>query len=445
MGEILKTSEALWTGITDTIKQHPFGRPWGIEKITDNTWFYKSFANMIIHETSDGLVIIDPGMKFDAETKYNAVREVTDQPLRIAVFTHGHLDHISGIPLYVKEAEQNDWPLPKVIAHEALPDRFKRYRATASWKGYIDGRQFFGGGKVETDLDYYFPDITYKDRTDVTLGGSRALLRHARAETDDHTWVYLVEDRILCTGDLFIWAVPNAGNPQKVQRYAEEWAVALREMAALEPKYLLPGHGFPIVGVKRVNRALLDTAAYLESLVEQTLAQMNQGVALDTIVHSVTVPKKLLNKPYLKPIYDEPQFIVRNIWRLVGGWYDGMPSHLKPAPEADQAKEIAKLAGGVTKLLARAKKLAKKGDLRMACHLAEWAVQASPKNKTIRKTAADIFNARAESEISTMAIGIYRSFAKELEGSSHTDPQKGTVIQSQRKRGEKKKPSRKKK
>lgn len=31
--------------------------------------------------------------------------------------------------------------------------------------------------------------------------------------------------------DLFIWAVPNAGNPQKTQRYLGEWVVALDDMS----------------------------------------------------------------------------------------------------------------------------------------------------------------------------------------------------------------------
>ena len=56
-------------------------------------------------------------------------------------------------------------------------------------------------------------------------------------------------------------------------------------------------------------------------------------------------PDHLLDKPYLGPIYDEPEFVVRNIWRLFGGWYDGDPSHLKPAPAASFAAEIASLAG----------------------------------------------------------------------------------------------------
>ena len=422
MAEILKTAEALWKGKIDTYSKHPFDQPWGIEKITDRIWFYKGFANTIILETGEGLIIVDPSAPWEAELKFSGIRQVTDKPLRIAVYTHGHVDHVFGVPLYVNEAEEKNWPAPRVIAHEALPLRFKRYRTTASWNGFINGRQFSGGGKANFRTDFYYPDITFKDRMDVTVGGSRALLRHARGETDDHTWVYFPDNRVLCTGDLFIWAVPNAGNPQKVQRYAEEWAAALREMAALNPEFLLPGHGFPISGKKRVNQALMDTAAYLESVYEQTLGLMNQGVPLDTILHSVSVPKKLAQKQYLQPVYDEPEFIVRNIWRLLGGWYDGHPSHLKPAPEIDQAKEIARLAGGAQKLANRAKTLAKKGDLKLACHLAEWAILSSPKNKSIRKTTAEIFYARAEAETSTMAIGVFRSFARELDGNTDRDP-----------------------
>ena len=64
---------------------------------------------------------------------------------------------------------------------------------------------------------------------------------------------------------------------------------------------------------------------------------MNEGAPLDQVVQSVRAPAELLAKPYLRPIYDEPEFIVRNLWRLYGGWYDGDPSHLKPAP----ARELA--------------------------------------------------------------------------------------------------------
>mgnify|MGYP003693733631 CR=1 FL=1 len=69
--------------------------------------------------------------------------------------------------------------------------------------------------------------------------------------------------QILHPGDLFIWAVPNAGNPQKVQRYAGEWAAGLREMAGLDAEVLTAGHGVPIFGAARIRQALSDTAELL--------------------------------------------------------------------------------------------------------------------------------------------------------------------------------------
>ena len=78
------------------------------------------------------------------------------------------------------------------------------------------------------------------DETHTAVGGQEFDLRHAKGETDDHAWIFLPDTKTLCTGDLFIWAAPNAGNPQKVQRYAREWAQALRQMAGLGAEVLSP-------------------------------------------------------------------------------------------------------------------------------------------------------------------------------------------------------------
>src|SRR2546423_97865 len=121
----------------------------------------------------------------------------------------------------------------------------------------------------------------------VDVGGMRFELHHARGETDDHTWTWVPATKVLCCGDFFIWASPNAGNPQKVQRYPREWAVALREMAALGAEVLLPGHGLPVVGADRVRQALTETAELLESLHDQAVDLMNAGARPDELVHTV--------------------------------------------------------------------------------------------------------------------------------------------------------------
>ena len=105
---------------------------------------------------------------------------------------------------------------------------------------------------------------------------------------------------------------------------------------------------------------------------------MNAGARLDEIIHAVRPPADLAAKPYLQPVYDEPEFIVRNVWRLYGGWYDGNPAHLKPAPDAVLAAALAGLAGGAAALADRAQAAAAAGDLRLAGDLAELAALAAP-------------------------------------------------------------------
>jgi alkyl sulfatase BDS1-like metallo-beta-lactamase superfamily hydrolase len=245
------------------------------------------------------------------------------------------------------------------------------------------------------------------------IGDEPIELRHARGETDDATWVFLPKRRVAIVGDLFIWASPNAGNPQKVQRYALDWAIALRAIAAREPEVLLPGHGPPIFGAANVSRALDETATLLESLHDQTVALMNEGARLDTILAEVRAPAHLLKRPYLRPIYDEPEFVVRNVVRLYGGWWDGNPANLKPARDAEIARELAMLAGGARTLATRAAQLLEEKKLALASHLAELAQQASPDDDEVSAIRARVYETRAASERSLMARGVFLAASRE--------------------------------
>ncbi|MBU4275889.1 MAG: MBL fold metallo-hydrolase [Proteobacteria bacterium] len=417
MGEIIETSKAIFNGELDSDKHHPFGKPYGIEQVAEGTWFYKGFSNTIIRETDDGLIMVDPSSAFDIKYRLKAVSSVTEPRLNTAIFTHGHVDHAFGMKQYIEVAEERKWPRPRAIAHEAMPGRFARYLETGPFNEIINSRQFAGGdGRSLWPKDFYMPDILYRDGMVISVGGVRAELHHDRGETDDATWVYFPDTRVLATGDLFLWTLPNAGNPQKVQRYAKDWAIALRKMVAKEVEILCPGHGWVIFGAENVRRALSETAELLETVYQQTVEMMNKGADLNTIVNTVRVPGELTSRPYLRPLYDEPEFLARNIWRLLGGWYDGVPSNLKPAPLAEQGAEIARLAGGADKLAARALELSQAGKHRLACHLADWAKWAEPEDRVVAKTARQVYTSRAENENSTMSKGIFMAAAREADG-----------------------------
>jgi alkyl sulfatase BDS1-like metallo-beta-lactamase superfamily hydrolase len=409
MADIRALAEQLWQGNLNSPEAHPVhGRfPEG-EEILDGVLFYKGLASANTIDTGNGLVMLDTGAVNDTRLLHESVRRWRpDTPLRSAVFSHHHVDHIFGVAPFEQEAEERHWARPLVYGHALINANFERYKKTLGWNTAINKRQFaLPLERFRWPENYRYPDVTYDTKATFRVGEVSFELHHGRGETDDGTWTWVPERKLLHPGDLFIWAAPNAGNPQKVQRYAGEWATALREMAALGAEVLLPGHGLPIFGADRIRTALTDTAELLELLESQVLALMNAGSTLDRVLHEVEMPQHLLDKPYLRPIYDHPQFILRNIWRLYGGWYDGEPDNLLPAPRAEQAREWVALAGGIDAVLERATALQKEGNLRLACHLVEFAVIAEPGSTAAHALRAEIYGSRSKLETASMSQNI---------------------------------------
>jgi alkyl sulfatase BDS1-like metallo-beta-lactamase superfamily hydrolase len=395
-----------------------------LSELADGLAIVESFSHVVCFRSDDGLVCFDTSGVLTGEAVVKALRGWSDDRVNTILYTHGHVDHVGGARAFVADAEARGHPLPRVVAHENVPRRFDRYDATNGWNLAINARQFgglkgpfeglgIGGAARFLPGRTPRPDLTFGDRMQLDVGGLRMELRHARGETDDHLFAWLPERRILCAGDFFIWNYPNAGNPQKVQRYPVEWAAALREMAGLGAELFIPAHGLPIAGAERIRGVLADVVRALETVVQQTLEGMNAGLSLDAILHGVEVDPELLAKPYLRPLYDEPEFVVRNVWRLYGGWYDGNPANLKPAPGARVARELAALPGGVTPLVERAQQLADAGEWRVACHLVETAVQAEPEDRAAHAARADLYRRRRKAEASLMAKGIFGAAARE--------------------------------
>ena len=138
-----------------------------------------------------------------------------------------------------RRAQKNNVARPRVVGHRAVAARFDRYKRTGGYNSVVNTRQFNRPAAWPTE--YVYPDTYFDHQLNVVAGEHKFECHHARGETDDHCWVYIPQRKLLCTGDLIIWAAPNAGNPQKAQRYAREWAEALRAMAKLGAEVLRAG------------------------------------------------------------------------------------------------------------------------------------------------------------------------------------------------------------
>jgi len=377
------------------------------------------FGNATAIRTSDGLVLVDTGSRETASHTLASLRHWDTAPVRTVVYTHGHIDHTWGARLLDQEADARGIARPRIIAHRDVLKRFKRYDATHGLNSLVMGRQFNQPGYTFPD-NHRRPDQVYDDTLSLTVGGVRIELVHGRGETDDATFVWLPEERILISGDFVIWVFPNAGNPRKVQRFAPDWAAVLRRMQGLAPAVLIPGHGPVVFGQERTAQILSDGAEVLESLVTQTVNLMNNGASLDQILHAVSAPQRLLAKPYLLPRYDDPEFVVRNIWHLYAGWFDGNPAHLKPAPSGDLAREIAALAGGAERLAERATALAEAGRTRLAAHLIELASTALPESAEVQAMRAKVYARCADAETSLIGKAIFAVYQRDAKARSST-------------------------
>jgi glyoxylase-like metal-dependent hydrolase (beta-lactamase superfamily II) len=376
-------------------------------EVAPGVFMHASFVNSYVLQTRDGLVIVDPGLMQNAKALHAAVRRWSDAPLRIAIYTHGHADHAFGLRGFLDAGER-----PQIIAQENCPKRFERYQLTHGLNARINQRQFSLPAPMFPDR-FDWPTLTFRDSLEQRLGETTLVLHAARGETDDHCWVWVPEQRYLFAGDLIIWNAPNCGNPQKVQRYPVDWAEALERMAGLEPEWLFPGHGLVVQGRDAVQQILLDTARYLRSITTQVLERMNRGETPETIFHAVEPDPELSRRPYLRAAYDHPKFIVRNLLRLWGGWWNGNAGDLLPATFEAQAKEIAALAGGSAALVARGRELLAAGQTVLAAHLAEWATRADAKDRAAQTLKRDVYDRRFEEELSLMGKGIYRAAAND--------------------------------
>jgi glyoxylase-like metal-dependent hydrolase (beta-lactamase superfamily II) len=391
-------------------------------EVAPDLLLYASSSNTYTLRTEAGLLLIDPGLRQNSQSVYSAVRAWSQAPLHTVVYTHGHPDHAFGLRAFLDAGER-----PQIIAQENCPRHFQRYHLTNGLNTFINQRQFGNPNFVFPD-QFDWPTLTFKETLMQVLGNVEVYYHSAKGETDDHCYLWIPGRSYLFSGDLIGWIAPNCGNPQKVQRYPVEWAESLERMASLDAEWLFPGHGLVVHGREAVRTLLLETAQYLHVIIDQVLTRMNSGQTPEEIFHAVEPDPELSIRPYLQATYDHPKFIVRNLLRQWGGWWNGNAADLLPSPLIVQAQEIAYLAGGVAVLVKHGRMLLQQGNIVLATHLAEWATLASPMDLDAQAFKRDVYAKRLEESRALMAQGIFRAAmndAREVLGEDKIIPSGG--------------------
>jgi uncharacterized sulfatase len=199
------------------------------------------------------------------------------------------------------------------------------------------------------------------------------------------------------------------------------WANSIDAMLKEGAHYLVPGHTRPIKGQSRVAEVLTDYRDAIRFVFDKTIEGMNQGLTPDELVDYVKLPEKYLNKDHLRPYYGHPEWAVRSIYSGYLGWFDGNPSNLFPLSPKEEAKRIAKLAGGEEALLAQAKKAFESSDYQWAAQLCDYLIVLRPQDPQPRRLKADALSTLAEGLLNATARNYYLTVAQELRKSAEAN------------------------
>lgn len=347
-------------------------------------------VNVAAFDTDDGLVLVDAAFAPAGPALLAAVGEISDEPVHTIVLTHFHCDHAFGAWALLEAGHT-----PEIVAtHEYLAELQADLDTWGLNSRYTN--QF--PADVPHDWDLAFtPTMTFRGSTNLAIGGVDLELTHARGETADQLWVWDGRSKTLVSADYYQRFLPNAGNGKRRQRHPGDWARALVAMADRRPEILLPMHGPAITDPGEIQDRLRAHADILASIETQVLAGLNAGRRPRDIVEEVALPPEHADRDDVAETYVRVRDIACMVANQYTGWWDDLPAHWAPPSYESEAIEVAGLAGGADRLIARALELVG-SDPRLACQLADWAHEADPDNPSIRRATIDIYTSRIDAD-----------------------------------------------
>ena len=380
------TSTPLYRSRPSGFEIQPASQP-EARKITDLIYLSEGLSNSYLITTTEGRIVINTGMGFEAPIHKRNFDAVDDAPVRYILLTQGHVDHVGGVDLFRDEGTQ-------LVAqannpsHQTDDGRIAAFRASRSAFAFADAiarawtyiQEHAGGGIPAQSRPT--PDITFDDRYELELGGVRMeLLSTPGGETADSMIIWLPDQEVCFCGNLFSALFGHFPNLVTVRgdRYREalRFIESLERVLDLEPKLLLTGHHGPIAGKDTIREELTRLRDAVRYVHDETVRGMNHGKDIHTLMREIQLPPEL----EVGEGYGKVSWSVRAIWENYAGWFHhSSTTELYPVPAKSVHRDLVELAGGADAVAQRAQEKLSSGEPIGAIHLAEVALNAAPTN-----------------------------------------------------------------
>jgi glyoxylase-like metal-dependent hydrolase (beta-lactamase superfamily II) len=258
-------------------------------------------GNLAFIINAEDVVVVDAGgTTASAESAIKLLRSVTDKPVRYLINTHWHGDHNLGNGAFLKA-----YPGVEIVAHpntiagmtaanidiDNLPGQLTE-TLVALRKGIETGQDQEGKPlpadrlarwkKMVPDLEtslaetkrtrIVLPTMSVADSLVLRRGEREIQIRYLGCgNTEGDLVVWLPKERIVMSGDLVV-------NPQPYGfgSYPSEWIKTLDAVAALDYRYLVPGHG----EVQTDTSYIRSLQALIAKVRDQAVAAVRGGATL---------------------------------------------------------------------------------------------------------------------------------------------------------------------
>jgi alkyl sulfatase BDS1-like metallo-beta-lactamase superfamily hydrolase len=351
--------------------------------INDFIYLSEGLSNSFLVVTPAGRVVVNTGMGFEAPIHKQYFDSIDRGPVRYILLTQGHVDHVGGVDVFREPgtevvAQANNLPQQ---AYDARLAAFRERRSYFAFAEAIDRRKGAGSGRAPVQSRPQ-PTITFTDRHDFELGGVYfELIGVAGAETEDAMLVWLPEERICFTGNVFGALFGHFPNLITIRgdryRDALRYVETLDRLIDLDADMLLVGHFEPVVGRETIKSELERMKRAVLHVHDAVVAAMNAGADVWTAMHEIELPDDL----EVGQGYGKVAWSVRAIWEMYSGWFHGRSTtELYAVPHWSVHAELVALAGGADAIAAAARGKVEAAPVE-ALHLAEAALAAAPEHR----------------------------------------------------------------
>jgi alkyl sulfatase BDS1-like metallo-beta-lactamase superfamily hydrolase len=366
----------------------------------DGVWMSPGVSNAYAVATDEGRVFVNTGVVFEGPLHRKAFADVPG-PTRAIVITQGHADHWGGANS-LRDADT------ELVMHRNYRywrddnERLMGYRmpkTSFAFQKFSDA--FLEHFKTQDPadpaiFDFSFPEptTTFDQRHEMTVGGRTFELAWTPGgETTDALVVWLPEERILFSGNLFGPLFGHVPNLMTIRgdRYRDPilYIESLNTVLAYGPRRLITGHFAPIEGADRIAEEITAMRDAMQAVHDRTIELMNSGADIHTAMREVAVPEHL----DVGEGYGMTSWNVRAIWEMYTGWFRHRSTTELYGVAPDSVAADVVDAAGADALVDAARAHVAAGRAVQALHLTDLVLAAQPAHAAARTVAAEAHEA----------------------------------------------------